>query len=296
MYKFTFVILHYQTVNDTIDCVDSILNNVDYQNYHIIVIDNGSTNNSGKILLKRYSHNKKIIIIINEENLGFARGHNIGFKYAKHTLRSDFIALLNNDTLIEQPNFIQSLINKFDSIPYHIVGPDIISTKDKRHHNPCPKNLQNIASLRKHILNNRILLILNYMLLDKFLERIKKRIFKKPIIVPQQLDLNCSPQEEKLDVQLHASCIIFSPLYVNLYEGLYQKTFMYSEEAILYFIAKRDGLTSLYYPHIKIYHKEDSSTDYLFNRNYKKRRFYLKNFIRSGKLLLNLMKQTNRIA
>ena len=81
MYKFTFVILHYLTEYDTIDCVDSILNNVDYQDYKIIVVDNGSTNNSGETLLKRYRNNEKIVVIIVEENLGFARGHNIGYEY-----------------------------------------------------------------------------------------------------------------------------------------------------------------------------------------------------------------------
>ena len=69
---------------------------------------------------------------------------------------------------------------------------------------------------------------------------------------------------------------------------------MYSEEAILYFIAKRDGLSTLYFPEVKIYHKEDSSTEYSYKRDYKKRRFYLKNFIRSGKVLLDLMEENKQ--
>ena len=295
MYKFTFVVLHYLTEKDTIECVDSIINNIDYENYNIVVVDNGSRNNSGEVLLKHYSYNKKIKIIINPENLGFAKGHNIGYEYAKHTLHSDFIALLNNDTIIKQSNFIQSLIDKFESSHFHILGPDIISLRDGRHHNPSPKNLLNIRNLRKYMINHKISLFLNYLFLDKILERMKKRIIKKPLITPQQLTMNESLNDEKFDVQLHASCLIFSPLYINLYEGLYSKTYMYSEEAILYFIAKRDGLITLYFPQVHIYHKEDSSTNYSYNKNYKKRRFYLKNFIHSGKLLLDLMEENNHI-
>ncbi len=294
MYKFSFVILHYLTEQDTIECIDSILDNVVYPDYHIIVVDNGSGNSSGIALKNRYLKNKKIEVILTGENLGFAGGHNIGFHYAKHTLESDFIALLNNDTLIDQKEFVQKVIDKFDNCQFHILGPDIISTKDNRHQNPCPKNLLSIPDLKKHILNNRILLILNYIFLDRFLETLKKRIFKKPLIVPQQIKSDSSPGVEKLDVQLHASCLIFSPLYIELYEGLYPKTYMYSEEAILYFIAKRDGLSTLYFPEVKIYHKEDSSTEYSYKRNYKKRRFYLKNFIHSGKLLLDLMEENNQ--
>ena len=179
MYKFTFVILHYLTEKDTIACIDSIINNIEYENYAIVVVDNGSVNQSGEMLLKYYSKNKKIKIIINHENLGFAKGHNIGFKYAKHTLKSDFIALLNNDTFVKQSNFIQRIIEKFGTTPFHILGPDIISTKDGRHQNPCPKTLQNMYNLKRHILNNRILLVLNYIFIDKFFEKIKKSLFKK---------------------------------------------------------------------------------------------------------------------
>ncbi len=293
MYKFAFVILHYLTENDTIECVDSIINNVNYGNYHIVVVDNGSGNKSGERLSNRYSHNKIIKIIINPENLGFAKGHNIGFEYAKYTLRSDFIALLNNDTFIEQGDFIQCLIDKFESTPFHILGPDIISSKDGRHHNPSPKTLQNIHNLKKNMLNNKILLLLNYIFLDKILERLKKRIFKKPLIVPLQKTMNGSMNKEESDVQLHASCLIFSSQYINLYEGLYSKTFMYSEEAFLYFIAKRDNLTTIYFPQLQIYHKEDSATNYLYQKNYKKRRFYLKNYLYSGGLLLDLMEENN---
>ena len=239
MYKFAFVILHYLTEDDTIECVDSIITNVNYDNYHIIIVDNGSGNKSGERLSNHYSHVKNIKIIINPENLGFAKGHNIGFEYAKHTLQSDFIALLNNDTFIDQGNFIQCIIDKYKSSPFHILGPDIISSKDGRHHNPSPKTLQDIYTLKKHMLNNRILLFLNYIFLDKILERFKKLIFKKPLIIPPQNMMNGSNNEEKLDVQLHASCLIFSSLYINLYEGLYSKTFMYSEEALLLFHSEK---------------------------------------------------------
>jgi GT2 family glycosyltransferase len=291
MYRFSFVILHYLTENDTVECVDSIIRNVDYEHYNIIIVDNGSGNRSGENLSKRYSGNGRVTTIINQANLGFAKGNNIGFDYAKHRLKSDFIALLNNDTIIEQRDFIHNLIEKYDTTPYHILGPDIVSTKDGRHQNPCPKLLQSIPDLKKHMLNNRILLVLNYLYLDKFLERLKKYFIKKPLIVPQHINTNNTKNEEIWDAQLHASCLIFSPLYIEKYEGLYSKTYMYSEEAILYFIAKRDGLDTIYYPQIKIYHKEDSSTDHLYNKTYKKRRFYLKNFIRSGNLLLKLMQQ-----
>ena len=40
--KIVFVILHYLAIKETIDCVSSIQQNVCYDNYSIIIVDNGS--------------------------------------------------------------------------------------------------------------------------------------------------------------------------------------------------------------------------------------------------------------
>jgi len=289
-YRFAFVVLHYLTLEDTIECVDSIINNIDYKNYKIVIVDNGSPNGSGTILKEKLHNNDKIIVILNKNNLGFAKGNNVGFQHAKHRLNADFIALINNDTIIEQSDFITKIIEKFKSSNFHILGPDIVSTKDGIHQNPRPRTLQNKAELRSQIKLYRTKLLLNYFLLDNILEKTKKRFIKKPFITVSET-IGPSWEKEKLNVKLHGSALVFSPSYVELYEGLYPKTFIYSEEAILYFIAKRDNLKTLYFPEVKILHKEDSSTNEIFKKNFKKRRFYYKNFIKSGKILLELMEK-----
>lgn len=289
-YKFAFVVLHYLTIEDTIECVNSIINNVDFTNYKIVIVDNGSPNGSGSILKKNFYNNDKITVILNEINLGFAKGNNVGFLHAKYKLKADFIALINNDTVIQQSDFISKIIEKFEFSNFHILGPDIISTKDGSHQNPRPRTLQKKEELRGQIKLYRTKLLLNYFFLDNILEKAKKRFIKKPFITVSET-IGPSWEKEKLNVKLHGSALVFSPLYVELYEGLYPKTFIYSEEAILYFIAKRDNLKTIYSPAIRILHKEDSSTNEIFNKNYKKRRFYYKNFIKSGKVLLELMEK-----
>lgn len=52
MDKFAFVILHYNTIEDTEACVRSIHNYCRNYEYHIYVIDNASPNNSGRIISK----------------------------------------------------------------------------------------------------------------------------------------------------------------------------------------------------------------------------------------------------
>jgi len=74
-------------------CINSIIEQTDYNNiYEIIVVDDGSSDNSPHILnkLKLYSNKLKIITT---EGLGLPAARNIGIKSAK----SDFIAFLDGD-------------------------------------------------------------------------------------------------------------------------------------------------------------------------------------------------------
>src|SRR5699024_3362440 len=92
-----FVILHYQVLQETLACIASIEAHIDTANYAIIVVDNASPNGSGKILAKRFVNSERVQVIVNEENLGFSQGNNVGYRCAK-ALGCTFICLCNNDT------------------------------------------------------------------------------------------------------------------------------------------------------------------------------------------------------
>ena len=292
MNKFVFVILHYLTIDDTIACIDSIITNIEYDNYTIVVVDNGSENNTGKLLKNKYSDSIKISILLNVENLGFANGNNIGFKYAKNILNSDFIIMINNDTLIKQKNFINKIIEKYNEYPFHMLGPDIISGVSESHQNPRKETLTDIRIIKKFNKHYKLFLFFNYFGLDIIVERMKKKIF--PVSkLPTSIDPKLNPENKELkQVKLHGSAIIFSPLFISKHEhAFYPDTFMYCEESILNYIAAKNKLKTIYSPEIIIYHKEDSATNALLKKDYLKRRFYYKNFIKSGKVLINLMQK-----
>lgn len=292
MYKFCFVILHYISIEDTIECIESILCNVHYGNYDIIVVDNGSPNGSGKYLDKKYESNTNITIILNETNFGFSKGNNIGFKFAKNQKNADFISLINNDTIIKQEDFITKIIEKYEKDAFHILGPDIISSYTGVHQNPAVHTVENIDDLKRAIKLNKIKLFLNFLFLDVALENIKKRIFKKPLIT-KSIDKKSDFTKEMINVKLHGSCLVFSKEYIKNYDGLYPETFLFCEESILYYFCKLDNLNTIYYPSVKIYHKEDASINSVIKKDYLKRRFIYKNFIESSKILLKFMTQNS---
>ncbi|CEP94202.1 glycosyl transferase family protein [[Clostridium] sordellii] len=284
-YKFSFVILHYLGFDDTKECIESILSNVEYDYYNIIVVDNGSNNGTGENIKSRYLGNEKVHTIISEDNLGFAKGNNLGYKFAKYNLNSDFICLINNDTIINQKSFIKNIIKIYDDRYFDVLGPDIVSLIDKQHQNPQRiDNGIDKAWVRRWILRSYTLLTLNILGVEDIIRKLKKKRNNSFI-----QNNNINYKKEYKNIQLHGSCLIFSPNYVKKYEGLYNETFMYMEEDILFYICKRDGLKTLYSPHIKIYHKEDSSTDLLLKKGNLKRRFIYKNTIKSAKILKNLM-------
>lgn len=291
MEKVSFVILHYMSYKDTVECIESILNNIDYTNYNIIVIDNNSSNDSGNKLIEKYKYDKKIYIEINNENLGFAKGNNIGYKIAKEKYGSRFIVVLNNDTIIDQKDFLNLIVHQYELSKYYVLGPDIIAA-DGVHQNPQRlkgMTLNEIDQLIKlyniQYIRNKIIDIFKIHNIGK---KIKKIIGKNEFIKINENKLF----ENKImkDVQLHGACVIFSPLYIKEKDyAFYPETYMYGEEDILFYICKKNNYKIIFDPKIKIKHKEDASTNYVLNDEIKKRLFTIKNGKKSINILRKLM-------
>ena len=90
------VLLNYNGCRDTINCINSIRKNDD-SSINIIVVDNNSSDNSQEELSKI----NNITFVESGENGGFAKGNNIGIRYALDR-GAQYVLLLNNDTEIEK--------------------------------------------------------------------------------------------------------------------------------------------------------------------------------------------------
>lgn len=98
-----FVILHYRAIDMTRTCVERI-QALDGEN-DIVIVDNASPNGTGKLLAEEYAADSKVTVLLNPENAGFARGNNMGIRWAKEHLSADFVVALNNDVEILQKDF-----------------------------------------------------------------------------------------------------------------------------------------------------------------------------------------------
>jgi GT2 family glycosyltransferase len=107
--KVSIVILNWNGYDVTRECLIS-LSKIDYPNYEIVLVDNGSTDGSPDKLAAEFPG---VTIIRNKTNVGFTGGNNAGIQSAldKHP---DYILLLNNDTVVE-PHFLFELISVGES-------------------------------------------------------------------------------------------------------------------------------------------------------------------------------------
>lgn len=103
------IILNWNGHKDTVECIES-LQRIEYKNYKIVIVDNGSTDNSASVLKTKFPDTS---LIVNKKNLGFSGGCNVGIKYALRK-KADYILFLNNDTFVDK-NFLSNLVETAES-------------------------------------------------------------------------------------------------------------------------------------------------------------------------------------
>lgn len=105
--RVVIVLLNWNGWRDTLECLES-LRNIDYQNYEVVVVDNGSTDESVTEISKIKSQIPNSTLLTNQENLGFSGGNNTGIRYAMER-GADWVLVLNNDTIVEK-NFLTEML------------------------------------------------------------------------------------------------------------------------------------------------------------------------------------------
>ena len=273
----TVVVLHYENIKDTKECLDSLKKylNDTKNNINVVVVDNGSIKEKTAAIEEDYV-NDKIYFIESGRNLGFAKGNNIGFHYAKYELHSDIIILANNDLIFKQVDFMNQIAKEMIENHIDVAGPRIISLVEHKNQNPVPYAHPDLVSVNKRIFKLHVLKIMCYFGVDKFFQTIFSRKYSTDV--------------KSDNYQLHGACLIMANNYVKNYDGLYPKTFMYMEEDILKYITKRDNLIMKYFDGAEVFHKEGSSTEKIYGEGRKKRLFYYKWNIDGCKKLRQLMK------
>jgi len=147
-------ILNWNGWHDTLECLTSV-RQLDYPNYLIVVVDNGSGDESLEELrawakthfregdafveyrrevaltggeaareegLEHGASSRRLVLVDNAENLGFTGGHNVAIQYALRRLQpADYVLLLNNDATVES-DCLTRLVEAAQSSGAGVVG------------------------------------------------------------------------------------------------------------------------------------------------------------------------------
>jgi len=104
MPKVSIVILNWNQKDKTLACLHS-LKKISYPHYEIVLVDNGSTDDSVSAIRKEFP---EIKVIENRRNLGVAGGRNVGIGYVQKE-GTDFLLFLDNDTIVDK-DFITEMV------------------------------------------------------------------------------------------------------------------------------------------------------------------------------------------
>lgn len=263
-----FTLLHYNNIEVT-KCAVKYINELNYKDRTLIVIvDNCSPNGSGKELEEFYKGSDNIHVLLNTENVGFAKGNNVGYLYAK-SLGCDTIVVMNSDVFIEDKYFCRTLENLLSKQETDVIAPRIVTENGDQ--NPFREDrLRNINVIGILIYN--ICLSVLYKLpkangfvsslLDKRQERIKK------------IKRGHDSESKKKIWAPHGSCVIYTDNWICKEDAAFLPyTFMYMEEDILAEYIYEKKYKICYAEDLKVYHAEDASVNSAKKTSLSKRKF-----------------------
>ncbi len=211
-------------------CLESV-SKIDYPNYSVMVIDNGSTDNSIEMVKDNYA---EVELLELDNNYGFAGGYNRCFTQLKNDY-SEFVLLLNNDTEVD-PDILNSFIHAKEMYGDNNLYGGKIFYQDK------PK-------------------LIWYAGGNLNLKRAK--------ISHRGIRQSDSPEfSDPMQTDYITGCCIFTSMgVINQLNGFDERFNMYGEDVDLCLRAKKEGINCYYCPDAKLSHHVSASLGGAFSVN-----------------------------
>ncbi len=122
------VVLTWNHVDDTLECLASVARQR-YNSLHTIVVDNGSSDDTVSRVRAEFPTAE---LLLNQRNLGYAAGNNVGLRHALGQ-QHEYVMVLNNDTVLE-PDCIGELVSDLRAHPETAAVAPKILFDDAPHH------------------------------------------------------------------------------------------------------------------------------------------------------------------
>ncbi|WP_051633058.1 glycosyltransferase family 2 protein [Thermonema rossianum] len=117
--RLSVIIVNYNTFELTCKCIESVLKHTSLSDYEIILVDNDSSECPPQLFQERFP---EIELIVSPENVGFAKGNNLGIAKA----RGEYILLLNSDIELVEDAIVPLLDYMQHNPSVGVVSPMLI--------------------------------------------------------------------------------------------------------------------------------------------------------------------------
>lgn len=244
------IIVNYKREDLTINLVEKELSKIKVP-HKICIVNNSATKESNKLLCNALnaelvtsgstmsSIEKNVFVIPSLNNLGFAKGNNLGAEFCRHSFDPDYLLFTNNDIQFKSDNVVEQLIKKLQSLPnVGIIGPQVLGLDGKRQ-SPYPYR----SFWNRHVWM--------YLSTPFYSLKRKRKVFS--------LDY---PQTAKEGYHYYVMGSFFLVRSVDFFNcGMFDpNTFLYAEELILSERMLTINRKVYYYPKVTIIHAHGATT------------------------------------
>lgn len=236
MKNIVVVILNYIAYWETEKCVSSILDK-QLNVTHIVIVDNASDNDSYRILSGKYSGLRNITVLHTYRNLGFAKGNNVGIRYARTILGADYVLLLNSDIVITDEQYLDKLL-KVEKKDTAVIGSRVL----------LPDGTGKLLTNAAYSIRDILLTCVGFYVINP---RVSKLLSKL--------------KDNKKIKRVNGCAFLLTPAFFSKYDGLYPYTFLYCEEHILTVMIDKAGLRTGFADDACVFHNENQSARILFD-------------------------------
>ncbi len=235
--KTSVVIVSYNTKELLRACLETVL--AQTPEPEIIVVDNGSQDGSPELVERDY---KGVILIKNDDNLGFAAANNQAFE----RISGDVVVMLNSDTELPSKTTLESLgVYLVQHPEVGIVAPRLINGQGEVQASVAWTEPTILTSLYEYTLLNRLL----YRLFPR------KRYPGKLLLTPSEM---AHPQSVGDAI---GACLAFRSSLLTEIGTLDERFFFFLEETDFNLRVRRAGYKIRYLPELEVIHHWGGSVD-----------------------------------
>ena len=222
----SIIILNYNTKDLTINCLESIIKQYEKElkngEIEIVVVDNASSDGSVRAI---QNYNSKFKIIENNENVGFAKGCNIGERIAK----GEYILFFNSDTQVLDKGFLDMVQFLEKNPSFGILGGKLLNNNGS----------SQVSAGKFYNLFNLSLMLMG-------MERFGF--------------LKNSPDKIAQADWVSGGCMMIRKAVFNSLKGFDENFFMYIEDMEFCYRAKKNKILTGFYPYARVKHKGQGSS------------------------------------